>query len=221
MKSRKSPIYDEEIALDVARELIKTGSFLINFNQRYEWKSGIVAPTYCNCRYLSTSYKSYSKIVTFMNAIIKNKFDNVDSIVGIATSGIPWSSQVAFLSEKQMAFVRSKVKEYGVGKLVDCKPKQNSKVILIDDLCGSGKSIYKAKKALYEEYNIEVIACLTIVNWGFTEMWELLGDNEMEIISLTSYEQLLAVAQKENLITNEQYKKLEKFYNNPFSYQWE
>lgn len=225
MRKNKTPVYNKQISEEVALELVKTNSFLIDFEKDYKsyfkWKSGIIAPTYCNCRYLSTSYDAYSKVVLHMDTIIKEKFSNIDSIVGIATSGIPWSSQLAPLSKVPMAFVRSKLKEYGVGKFVDCNPKPNSKVILIDDLCSSGKSLKKAKEALWDEYNIKVVGCITIVNWGFSEMWDLFKNDDMEIISLTSYEELLSISLSQSLITNEQYERLIEFYNNPFSYSWD
>ena len=221
-----APIWRDDIADDVANALIETGSYIVDFtlptDDWFKWKSGVIAPCYCDCRVLSSNFLAYSRIVKHMSELVKSKFgDDTELVVGIAASGISWSAQLAASLELPSCFVREKLKEHGVGRHVCCNPKRGSRAIIIDDLCASGRSTAKAIKALNDEYSIDVIGSVSIINWGFESMWNSLGNAlNCNIWCLCSYRNLLRAAANKGVITADQESQLLEFYQNPFSYTW-
>ncbi len=51
-----TPVWREDVADEVAETLIETGSYIVDFSlppeQWFKWKSGVIAPCYCDCRVL-------------------------------------------------------------------------------------------------------------------------------------------------------------------------
>lgn len=220
----KTPVWNNDIALCAADLLLDTGSYLVDFDREYKdwyvWKSGIVAPSYCNCRYINTSAQASQQIATFLKTIVNCNFSEADVVVGLATAGIPWATRVADSLSKPMSFVRSAPKSYGVGGTVECSPSQNSRAVIIDDLCASGGSLVKAIQNLSDEKGITTIGVVTIVNWGFEAMYSKLNTLDIPILCVTSYPQIITSAQNKGVINSSQADKLLKFYQSPSTFDW-
>jgi len=221
----RSSVWNEEIALHTARLLFDSGSYLLNpekpKEEWYLWKSGIRAPCYCNCRYLNGTHLSYETCATYIETIVRLKFPEAQILVGLASAGIPWSARIASRLTLPMSFVRSTQKAHGIGKLVEGNPERNLKAVIIDDLCGSGDSIYNAIQALEWEYDIKTLGFITITNWCFDHMWNTFDEIGMsEIYSLTSYPYLLDVGQQLGKITSRQSEVLSSFYRSPKKFEW-
>ena len=217
-------VWNEEIADKTANLLYDTGAYLVDFDlpqeQWYKWKSGICAPCYCNCRYLNRSYEAYEEITAYFEAIARLKFNDIQLIVGLASAGVSWAARIAARFRLPMSLVRTTVKGYGVGKLVEGLPEHKTKAIIIDDLCGSGETILNAIIALKNEYEIETSGFITVTNWCFQHMWEKFEDLDVKIYSLTSYPSILRTGRKLGKLTGEQVKILTGFYQNPLKYEW-
>ena len=220
----RNPVWDQEIGDNVAKLLFETNSYLVDFERQrkdwYKWKSGIVAPCYCNCRYLNRSYSAYQACADYLGTIIRIKFPDVQLIVGLASAGVVWSSRIATNLGLPMAFVRGEPKFYGVGRLVEGNPQRGSRVVIVDDLCGSGETILKAIKALEQEYEIKTEGFVTIVNWSFETMWERFKSLKTAVYSLTSYPNILKVGVKMGHLTEDQAGMLAEFYKDHQNYVW-
>ena len=221
----RTPVWREDIADKVADALIESGSYIVDFtlepDQWFKWKSGVVAPCYCDCRVLTSDYQAYSSVVKHMSELVKSEFPDVELLAGIAASGITWSAQLASTLELPSCFVREKLKEHGVGKHVCCSPRRESKAVIVDDLCASGASTARAINALSHECEISVIGGVSIINWGFQSMWDNLGSIlNCKVWSLCSHESLVKAANRKGIITKEQEDMLNQFYQDPFTYDW-
>lgn len=222
----RTTVWNEEIADYTAELLFETGSYLVDFERPREdwflWKSGIRAPSYCNCRFLNRSYEAYEACTNNLESIIQLKFsDDIQAIVGLATAGVSWAARIAARLALPLSFVRTIPKQYGVGKLIEGNPERGIKAVIIDDLCGSGETVYKAIKALEWEFQIETLGFVTITNWCFESMWEKFDSMDIGIYSLTSYPNLLKVGVEKNYLTEEQASMLREFYQSPWTYQWD
>lgn len=215
-------IIDYTCADIVADYLIETGCYLIDLNRKrsewYRWKSGIVAPCYCNCRGLISTITQRSDIAKFLGDSIKRNFPEVDCIVGMATAGIPWVSMVGFSHDLPIMYIRKTEKEHGISKRIEGMSNNVKRVVLIDDLIASGESIYDAINVIENETHAEVLGVQSIVNWGFAKMFELLGSYQIQ--TLTSYNQIIMSALRHNLIHNNDVEFMLDFYRNPFDYDW-
>ena len=225
IKSKKV-IWDDLIANNTSKLLINSGAYKFNFvedkNEWYKWKSGIIAPTYCDCRNLASSFEFYSEIATSFAKLIKKEFPDVELIAGIASSGIIWASLVSNLLKLPFCFARERLKSHGIGKHVYCSPKARVKAVIIDDLCASGDSLKNTAIYLRDEFEIETIGCVSVVNWGFVKMWNNLSSiNITKVFSLTSYDNLINVALEQSIITENQRDQLHEFYLSPSEFVWQ
>lgn len=73
---------------------------------------------------------------------------NYDAIAGIATAGVTVSSPLAVMTKKLMMYVRKRGESRGHGKLVEGAVRRGSRVIIVDDLVSSGKSLVYSVGAL-------------------------------------------------------------------------
>ena len=206
----------------VANHLIETGCYLIDLTKEqsewYHWKSGIIAPCYCNCRGLISTVVQRKDIVNFLCDSIKRNFPKADCIAGMATAGIPWASMVGFSLDLPVIYIRKQAKKHGVSKRIEGKVNDEKNIVLIDDLIASGESILDATNVVRDETQTEILGIQSIINWGFAKMFELLG--EYQIQTLTSYEQVIMSALRHNLINNNDVKFMLDFYRKPFEYDW-
>ena len=220
----KTTVWNEEIGDNTAKRLFETQSYLVDFNRSrdewFQWKSGIVAPCYCNCRYLNRSYEAYEESTAFLETIVRLKFPQVELIVGLASAGVSWAARIAARFRLPMSFVRTVRKKHGIGDLVEGHPEKAAKAVIIDDLCGSGGTICGAIQALQDEFQIETLGVVTITNWGFEHMWQRFEHLDIGVYSLTSYPNILRVGRQLGYITSDQEDMLKQFYKDPLSYKW-
>ena len=214
-------IVDCEYKDKIADYLIETGCYLIDLKKEkkdwYHWKSGVIAPCYCNCRGLISTIEPRRDIVEGLSESIKKNFPDVGCIAGMATAGIPWASFVGFTLDLPVIYVRKMIKNHGVSKRIEGTV-DNKNIVIVDDLVASGKSIVDAIDVIYNETTAEVIGIQSIVNWGFKSMFDDLS--QYRVHSLVSYEQIIESARKHNMIKNADVYNLTNFYKNPMEYIW-
>ena len=97
---------------EVAKILLKLKAVTLSPEDPYTWASGIKSPIYCDNR-LTLSYPEERKIVEegLVN-LIKEKFPDVEYIMGTATAGIPHAAIIADKMSLPMGFVRSSNKHH-------------------------------------------------------------------------------------------------------------
>lgn len=217
-KSRNADfVIDDDRAMRVASELLDAGAYLIDTSlpedQYYTWKSGVRAPCYCNCRNAISDFRARRVITTEMTDTIGESFGNVDAILGVSTAGIPWATTVADRLELPTAYIRSEKKAHGVGGFVQGNVQPDARVVVVDDLVASGDSLKKAIDALLEEYSVEVVGVVSIINWGFNKMRDNLSDHKF--IALTSYPQVIMAATARGKVCEDEFGRLLNFYMNP------
>lgn len=226
MEQRKilalSEIIDCEFSDKVADHLIQTGCYNIDLSKAqdewYHWKSGIIAPCYCNCRDLLSTVKERRDIVNYLSSSIRKNFPTVDCIAGMETAGIPWASMVALTLNLPVIYIRKVAKEHGIGKRIEGNSVSLQNVVLIDDLIASGESLLGAIYVIHSETRLNVLGIQSIINWRFEKMFELLGN--YQIHALTSYEQIILSAHKFGLIQSHEVEYMLDFYRAPFTYDW-
>lgn len=214
-------VFDENIARWVASSLLISKAYRISAtNDRalwYTWKSGIVAPVYCNVRQLISNPKCRLAAVSGLHQAVNTCFPDAEGIIGLATAGIGWANTLAHLKELPSGYIRAVPKEHGISGLVDYYNPAMRKVVIVDDLIASGGSIQKAILAA-EQHNLDVIGILSIVNWGFPQMKNELGHKK--VVALCSYPQILNQALQDNIIGHTEYDDLVAFYKNPKAHIW-
>ena len=134
-------------------------------------KSGRKTPFFVN----TGNYKTGSQLKRlgeFYAAAIKENFpENYNIVFGPAYKGIPLSVTVAMaLSDKYGIDVsycsnRKEVKDHGdTGILLGSKLNDGDKVLIVEDVTTSGKSIYETIPILKEQADVDVVGLMISVN---------------------------------------------------------
>ena len=124
---------------------------------------------------------------------IHEKFPEVEAIAGVATGAIPQGALVADAMNLPFVYVRSKPKDHGLENLIEGELKPNAKVVVIEDLISTGGSSLKAVEAIRAKGN-EVIGMVASYTYGFPVAIEAFKNANVELVTLTDYEHVVAEA---------------------------
>lgn len=215
-------LFNNEVSEAVAAELISTNAFNITSSGDRTtwrtWKSGIVAPVYCDTRRIYSYPSSRHRILSAMVACVREHYPDISAAIGMSTAGIGWAFGTATFLNLPSGYVRSTPKSHGTGKLIEFNNPFSKKVVLIDDLVASGGSIKNAIDLLESE-GLEVAGVVSVVNWQFQHMFDTLKGYKIKAI--TSYPSILRVLKANGAISQNQYEDLLKFYQSPKNHVWQ
>lgn len=153
---------------NLIKEYIKLGCFKINNDNPYVLKSGKKSPFYIDLRCL-ISYPVLLKetcelMIEFIeNCLQQNENEKIDSfkLCGLPYAGIPYALTIGIIKDLPTIMLRKEVKTYGTKKMIEGNWQQNDRVIIIDDILTTGKSIISSVP-YFNDLNIKFV--FTIVN---------------------------------------------------------
>ena len=153
----------EFIEFMVDSQVLKFGEFTL--------KSGRKSPFFMNAGAYVTGAQLKRLGEYYAKAIHENYGDDFDVLFGPAYKGIPLSvaTTIAYseLYGKEIRYCsnRKEVKDHGdVGILLGSKLKDGDKVVIIEDVTTSGKSIEETFPILMEQANVEVKGLMVSLN---------------------------------------------------------
>lgn len=155
--------------------------------------------------------------MSFMQqSIIDNiGLENFDVIAGGETAGIPYAAILAERLNKPMIYVRKENKKYGMERRIEGKLKKGQRVILIEDQSTDGKSKMSFIEAIRQQ-GANCSDCFVIFFYGiFPQAENNLKKQGITIHSLATWKDIMEYINKENILSNDDYKAVEDFLNNP------
>lgn len=204
----------EETARIVAKKLLEIHAIKLSVEAPFTWASGWKSPIYCDNR-LSLSYPEVRTYIKDQLAeTIKDNFSDVEAIAGVATAGIPQGALVAEALNIPFIYVRSKPKGHGMENMIEGKVTPGQKVVVIEDLISTGGSSLKAVEALNTS-KFSVLGMLSIFTYGFKIADDNFKTAGVDLITLSSYNDLIDEALKLNYISEEQVSNLKNWRENP------
>lgn len=202
------------IAENIAKKLLEINAIKLDVDAPFSWASGWKSPIYCDNR-LSLSYPEVrSYIKNQLAKTIQDNFEGVEAIAGVATAGIPQGALVADALNIPFIYVRSKPKGHGMENLIEGKVTTGQKVVVIEDLVSTGGSSLKAIEALRKN-EISVLGMVSIFTYGFSVAEENFRNDNVKLISLSSYSEMIDEALKLNYVTEGQISSLKKWREDP------
>lgn len=132
---------------ELAKILLHTGSLKFGL---FTLSGGKLSQYYLDMRVIPSfpgAFQSATKLLT-MNA---HKIEGVDKVGGIPTGGLVWASVLAYSLTKPLVYTRKEVKHHGREKMVEGLLTPGERVLVIDDVVTSGKSISNAATSLRAE----------------------------------------------------------------------
>ena len=197
-----------------AELLLKLKAIKLNPSDPFIWTSGWKSPIYCDNRILLSDPKSRNIIANYFSEIIKNKYDDVEVIAGVATGAIGIGILVAQKLNLPFIYVRPEAKKHGRKNQIEGKISENQKIVVIEDLISTGKSSLNAVKALRES-NLEVMGMVAIFTYGFNKSIENFEKNKIDLDTLSDYNGLIKKATEIKYVKEKDLETLKKWNEDP------
>ena len=199
----------------IAEKLINIGSVQFSFENHFTLTSGLKSPVYVDCRRIISFVEERDFIMgEAINYFQKNNLQ-FDLIAGGETAGIPYAAIISEKTKKPMLYIRKKPKGFGKNQQIEGEFKEKENAILIEDLATDGGSkvifVEAMRKAGLKVKDIFVIFYYDIFNFKDSVLSKL----DVNIHSLCTWKDIIAVIEEKNLYNQNDINNLKKFLSNP------
>ncbi len=210
---------EKELAVEVAKNLLKIKAVFLKPNDPFTWASGIKSPIYCDNR-LTLSYPDVRKVVeNGLAETIKKYYPDVEVIEGTSTAGIAHAAMVSEILNLPMGYVRGGAKDHGRGNQIEGIVPAGKKVVVVEDLISTAGSSLEVVDVL-REAGANVLGIVSIFTYNLKKGLDRLEAAGCKNYSLSNFETLVEVAAEENYISKEDISKVLKFQKNPSDSSW-
>ncbi|MFK7050856.1 orotate phosphoribosyltransferase [Flavobacterium columnare] len=207
-------IFNKDTASKTAELLLQINAIKLNSKNPFTWASGWKSPIYCDNRILLSfpAIRNYVKDEFAKN--IEKQFGKPDVIAGVATGAIGIGILVAQELGLPFVYVRPEPKKHGRKNQVEGFLQKGQNVVVVEDLISTGNSSLLAVEALRNEgANIKGMAA--VFTYGFPVAEENFKNANVDLFTLSNYENLLELAVIKNYITEKEHELLTDWRKNP------
>lgn len=207
-------IFDKETAKKTAEVLLKVNAIKLQPNDPFTWASGWKSPIYCDNRIVLSFPAIRNYVRTTMAKQIESLYGKVDVIAGVATGAIGIGILVAEELGLPFIYVRPEAKSHGRQNQIEGYLESGQNVVVVEDLISTGKSSLNAVRAL-KEAEANVKGMVAIFSYGFDIAKTNFESEQVELHTLSNYENLLEQALDTNYITSKEQDILALWNANP------
>lgn len=185
---------------DFAERLLKVKAIKLQPKEPFTWASGWRSPFYCDNR-KTLSFPQLRSFIKqeLVHAVLKY-FPQADAVAGVATGAIAQGALVADALHLPFVYVRSKPKDHGLENLIEGELEPRAKVVVIEDLISTGGSSLKAVEALRRS-GCTVVGMVAAYTYGFAVAEEAFREADVQLVTLTDYDHVVAQALATGYIT--------------------
>ena len=209
----------EETRRTVAEGLLSIKAVFLRPEEPFTWASGIKSPIYCDNRLILTAPEVRDTVERCLAETIREKFPEVEVLMGTATAGIAHAAIAAHMMGLPMGYVRSGAKDHGRGNRIEGKLEAGEKVVVVEDLISTGGSCIEAVEAL-REAGADVLGVVSLMTYGMKKGKDRMAEAGIEWISLTDFDMVIEAAADNNYISREDIARLKAFRDNPSDESW-
>jgi orotate phosphoribosyltransferase len=187
----KNDLLEELILFLYEKKGIKIGDFTLS--------SGIKSKFYLDMRILQSYPKYFRNSIFLFKKYIINYIgiDNFDYICSIPTSGTIFGASLAYELYKPHVYVRKTEKNYGTKKTFEGDLLPNSKVLFIDDVITTGRSLISSINLLKDKSIINDVLVFVDRNQGYGN---ILRECELKVHKVISIEEIFNILYQNNKI---------------------
>lgn len=207
-------IFNKDTAEKTAELLLQINAIKLNPRNPFTWASGWNSPIYCDNR-ITLSFPAVRNY--FRDEFSKNiekKFGKPDVIAGVATGAIGIGILVAESLGLPFVYVRPEPKKHGRLNQVEGYLQKGQNVIVVEDLISTGNSSLLAVEAL-KEAGANVKGMAAIFSYGFDIATDNFKNANVDLYTLSNYENLLPLAVAKRYITEEEEITLQQWRKSP------
>ncbi|MDZ7615023.1 MAG: orotate phosphoribosyltransferase [Flavobacteriaceae bacterium] len=200
-------IFNKNTAKKTAELLLSIKAIKLNPDEAFVWASGWNSPIYCDNRLTLSFVPIRNYIREHLVKIILEKHGKPDVIAGVATGAIAIGVLVAQELGLPFVYVRPEPKKHGRMNQVEGYLNKGQNVIVVEDLVSTGKSSLNAIEAL-KDFGVQVKGMVAIFDYGFDTAKDSFAKENLEVTSLSDYDNLIEQALESNYVTQKHLKTL-------------
>jgi orotate phosphoribosyltransferase len=207
-------IFNKDTAEKTAELLLQINAIKLNPRNPFTWASGWNSPIYCDNRITLSFPAVRNYIRDEFSKNIEKKFGKPDVIAGVATGAIGIGILVAESLGLPFVYVRPEPKKHGRLNQVEGYLQKGQNVIVVEDLISTGNSSLLAVEAL-KEAGANVKGMAAIFSYGFDVASDNFKKANVDLFTLSNYENLLPLAVAKRYITEEEEITLQEWRKSP------
>jgi len=207
-------IFNKDTAEKTAELLLQINAIKLNPENPFTWASGWKSPIYCDNRLILSFPVIRNYVRDEFAKNIEKQFGKPDVIAGVATGAIGIGILVAESLGLPFVYVRPEAKKHGRQNQVEGFLQKGQNVVVVEDLISTGNSSLMAVEALRNEgANIKGMAA--IFTYGFNVAEENFKNANIDLYTLSNYDNLLDLAVQKQYITEDQQSTLQEWSVSP------
>jgi len=207
-------IFNKDTAEKTAELLLQINAIKLNPKNPFTWASGWKSPIYCDNRLTLSFPLIRNYIRDEFSKHIEKQFGKPDVIAGVATGAIGIGVLVAESMGLPFVYVRPEPKKHGRKNQVEGFLQKGQNVVVVEDLISTGNSSLMAVEAL-REAGANVKGMAAIFTYGFGVAEENFKKANLDLYTLSNYQNLLNLAVAKKYITEEEQQTLKEWSLHP------
>ncbi|RZJ65741.1 MAG: orotate phosphoribosyltransferase [Flavobacterium sp.] len=207
-------IFNKDTAEKTAELLLQINAIKLNPKNPFTWASGWKSPIYCDNRMVLSFPPIRNYIREEFSKQIEKQFGKPDVIAGVATGAIGIGMLVAEYMGLPFVYVRPEPKKHGRQNQVEGFLQKGQNVVIVEDLISTGKSSLLAVDAL-REAGSNIKGMVAIFTYGFQIAEENFKNANVDLYTLSNYQNLLNLAVAKKYITENELETLKEWNSNP------
>ena len=211
-------ILNQETAQKTAELLLQINAIKLQPQNYFTWASGWKSPIYCDNRLTLSFPEIRNFIKEQLSKQIEELYGKPDIIAGVATGAIGMGALVADVLHLPFCYVRPQAKKHGRQNKIEGWVQKGQTVVVVEDLISTGNSSLQAVDAL-QEAGLQVNGMLAIFNYGFKIAKDNFSNKNIQLHTLSNYENLLILAEKTNFITSKEATLLSQWREDPANWK--
>ncbi|HRZ31741.1 MAG TPA: orotate phosphoribosyltransferase [Flavobacterium sp.] len=207
-------ILNKDTAKKTAELLLQINAIKLNPKNPFTWASGWKSPIYCDNRITLSFPPIRNYLREEFSKHIEKQFGKPDVIAGVATGAIGIGMLVAEYLGLPFVYVRPEPKKHGRQNQIEGFLQKGQNVVVVEDLISTGNSSLLAVEAL-KEAGANVKGMVAIFTYGFDVSVDNFKKANVDLYTLSNYDNLLELAVAKNYITEEEQHTLQEWRVSP------
>ncbi|SDW03365.1 orotate phosphoribosyltransferase [Marinococcus luteus] len=201
----------------LSRDLLTIEAVTLRPDEPFTWSSGIRSPIYCDNR-LTLSYPDVrTRVAEGLAELIRTNYPDATIVAGTATAGIAHAALAADKLGLPMCYVRGSSKSHGKGNQIEGRVTPEDKVVIVEDLISTGKSMITVQQALLDA-GADVLGAAAIFTYELEEAGRQLKEAQLPSKTLTNYSALIQIAAEEGYVQEKDIERLQEWKQAPGSW---
>jgi len=207
-------IFNKDTAKKTSELLLQINAIKLNPKNPFTWASGWKSPIYCDNRITLSFPPIRNYIREEFSKNIEKQYGKPDVIAGVATGAIGIGMLVAEYMGLPFVYVRPEPKKHGRQNQVEGFLQKGQSVVVVEDLISTGGSSLLAVEAL-KAAGANVKGMVAIFTYGFDISVQNFKNANVELHTLSNYDNLLELAVSKKYITEEEQHTLQEWRVSP------